>query len=138
MKKYLRNNMNMFDKIDWIKQLASDAIGVSDEVVLRRMLSRLCRKGRGLVRKYGVLHFSQQELILEQLLKSNEVSPLSAYRWFLLIRAPEEISELGQKSKISQNEIERRMQGVRQKSDPEREKLGREILLDIVRIVEAM
>ena len=36
MKKYLRNNMNLFDKVEWVKKLASEAIGVSDEAVLKK------------------------------------------------------------------------------------------------------
>ncbi|MEM4264105.1 MAG: hypothetical protein QW666_04415 [Candidatus Woesearchaeota archaeon] len=138
MKKYLRQNTNTFDKVEWVKQLASEAIGVSDEAIIRRMLGHLRRKGTCKFNKYGVLQFSQKELVLDQLLKSNEVSPRSAYRWFLLLKAPEEVRELGQDNKISQNEMWRRAQGVLQNSSPEQEKLGKEILQDIIKIVEMM
>ena len=138
MKKYLRNNMNLFDKVEWVKQLASEAIGVSDVIVLKRMLRHLWSKGSVRTSKYGVLRFSQQEILLDQLLKSNEVSPRSAYRWFSLVKAPEEICELGRDGKISQNEIQRRASGLLRKSDPEHEKLGKEILQNIIRIVEMM
>ena len=138
MKKYLRNNMNLFDKVEWVKQLASEALGVSDEAILKKMLRHLWCKGSIRAAKYGVLRFSQQEIILDQLLKSNEVSPRSAYRWFSLIKAPEEVCELGREGKISQNEIQRRASGLLRKSDPEHEKLGKEILQDIIRIVEMM
>ena len=138
MKKYLRNNMNLFDKVEWVKQLASEAIGISDETVLKRMLRHLWSKGNVRTNKYSVLRFSQQEIILDQLLKSNEVSPRSAYRWFSLVKAPEEVCELGREGKISQNEIQRRASGLLRKSDPEHEKLGKEILQNIIRIVEMM
>lgn len=138
MKKYLRNNMNLFDKVEWVKQLASEAIGVSDVIILKRMLRHLWHKGSVGKNKYGVSKFSQQEIILDQLLKSNEVSPRSAYRWFSLIHAPEEVCELGREGKISQNEIQRIASRVLQKSDPEHEKLGKEILQEIIRIIEAM
>ena len=138
MKKYLRNNMNLFDKVEWVKKLASEAIGVSDEAVLKKMLRHLWHKGSVGTKKYGVLRFSQQEIILDQLLKSNEVSPRSAYRWFSLIKVPEEVCELGREGKISQNEIQRRASGLLRKSDPEHEKLGKEILQDIIKIVEMM
>lgn len=138
MKKYLRHNMGTFDKIEWLKQLASEAIGVSDEAVLRRMLGRLRRKGTAEFRKYGILKLSQQELILDQLLRSNEVSPKSAYTWFLLLRAPQEVIENGQKDHISQNEMLRQSAGIRKKSEPEQEALGKEILADIIRLIEVM
>ena len=137
MKKYLRNNMNLFDKIEWVKQLSTDAIGISDEAVLRRMLGRLYRKGSGQVKKFGVLQLSQQELILDQLLKSQEVSPRSAYRWFLLAKAPKEVCELGREDKITQNEIQRRLRGVLQKS-PEQDKFSKEIIQDIIKVVEVV
>jgi len=137
MKKYLRNNMNLFSKIEWVKQLSTDAIGISDEVVIKRMLGRLYRKGTSQIKKYGILQLSQPELILDQLLKSNEVSPRSAYRWFLLAKAPKEVCELGREDKISQNEIQRRLQGVLQKS-PEQDKLSKEIIQDIIKVVEVV
>lgn len=138
MKKYLRNNMNLFDKVEWVKRLSAEALGISEEAHLRRMLRHLARKGTSQAKKFGVLGFSQQELILDQLLKSNEVSPRTAYNWFIYIKAPEEVCELGREGKISQNEIKRRAGGVLRKSDPEHEKLGKEILQDIIRLVEAM
>ena len=138
MRKYLRSNMNLFDKVEWLKTLSREAIGVSDEAVLRRMLRRLYHKGSGNLKQYGVLQFSQQELILDQLMKSNEVSPRTAYNWFLYIRVPEEVCDLGRSGKISQNEIKRCSETVLRKSDPEQDKLGKEILQDIVRVVEVM
>lgn len=138
MKKYLRQNMNVFEKIEWLKQLSAEAIGVSDEAVLRRMLSKLRRKGTAEFRKFGILRLSQQELILDQLLKANEVSPKSAYSWFLLLRAPPEVIESGRKDRLSQNEMLRRSSGVRQKSTPEQEALGKEILQDIIRLIEVI
>src|SRR3989344_9571132 len=87
MKKYLRNNMNLFDKVEWVKHLATDAIGISEEAVLRKMLRHLARKGTSQVNKFSITRFSQQELILDQVLKSNEVSPRTAYNWFIYMRA---------------------------------------------------
>jgi hypothetical protein len=138
MKKYLRNNMTLFDKVEWLKRLSSEAIGVSDEALLRGMLRRLSRKGSGSINKYGVLRFSQQELVLDQLLKSSEVSPRSAYRWFSLLKAPIEAHELGRCGKLSQNQIEKQYSKVLRKSDPEQDKLGKEILQDIIKVVEGM
>ena len=138
MKKYLRNNMNLFDKVEWIKLLSSEAIGVNDNVILKKMLRRLCDKSKISTLKYGVLRFSQQELILDQLLKDNEVSPRSAYRWFSLLYVPKNVRQLGEECKISQNEIIRLSRKERLKSDLEHEKLGKEILQDIIRIVEMM
>ncbi|MDP3699236.1 MAG: hypothetical protein Q8R47_06665 [Nanoarchaeota archaeon] len=138
MKKYLRNNMNLFDKVEWVKQLSSEAIGVTDNIILKKMLRRLCDKSKVSAMKYGVLRFSQQELILDQLLKDNEVSPRSAYRWFSLLQVPENVRQLGEECKISQNEIMHLSSNERLKSDPEHEKLGKEILQDIIRIVEMM
>ena len=138
MKKYLRNNMNLFDKVEWVKHLATDAIGISEETVLRKMLRHLARKGTSQVNKFSIARFSQQELILDQVLKSNEVSPRTAYNWFIYMRAPEEACELGRQGKISQNELRRRASGVLRKCDPEHEKLGKEILQEIIKIVEAM
>lgn len=137
MKKYLRHNTNVFDKVELVKRLCSEAIGISDEAVIRKILGHLRYKGAGKFKKYGVLRFSQRELVLDQLLKSNEISPRTAYGWFNLMQAPKEVCELGQNDKISQNEMKRRMQGVLQKS-PEQEKLGKEILQDILKIVEMM
>ncbi len=136
MKRYLRHNMNVFEKIEWLKQLATDAIGVSDIATLRRMISRLRRKGTAEFKKYGILKFTQQELILDQLLKANEVSPKTAYRWFFLLRAPKEVIESGQQDRISQNEMLRRYRSVRQKSDPEQDKLGQKIIQDIIKLIE--
>lgn len=138
MKKYLRNNMNLFDKVEWVKKLSSEAIGVSDEVILKKMLRRLCDKGRVSTKKYGVARFSQQELLLGQLLKDQEVSPRSAYRWFRLLKVSENVRQLGENCQISQNEIARLSRNERLKSDPEHEKLGKEILRDIIKLVEAM
>jgi len=138
MKKYLRSNMNLFDKVEWLKTLSREAIGVSDEDVLRRILRRLYCKGSGDIKRYGVLQFSQQELILDQLLKSNEVSPRSAYRWFSLLKAPKDVCELGRSGKITQNEMEQRSSALLRKSDPEHEKLGKEIIQDITKVVEVM
>lgn len=138
MKKYLRNNMNLFDKVEWVKQLSSEAIGITDNVILKKMLRRLCDKSKISTKKYGVARFSQQELILDQLLKDNEVSPRSAYRWFSLLQVPENVRQLGQECKISQNEIVRLSRNERLRSDPEHEKQGKEILQDILRLVEAM
>gem|GEM_PF-3131493 len=138
MKKYLRHNMTMFDKVEWVKQLCSEAVGISDEAVIKKMLGRISRKGMCKLNKFGMLKFSQKELVLDQLLKSNEVSPRSAYRWFLLLKVPKEVRELGQENRISQNEIVRRSFNVRQKSDPAKEKLDKEILQDIVKLVEVM
>ncbi len=139
MKKYLRQNMNVFEKIEWLKQISSEAIGVSETTVLRRMLSRIRRKGSAEFRKYNILKLTQQELILDQLLKAHEVSPKTAYTWFLLLKAPKEVIESGQKDKLSQNEMLRRCVGVRQKSaDPEHEKLGQEIIHDIIKLIEVI
>ena len=138
MHKYLRNNKNLFDKVEWVKELSSQAIGVTDTDVLRQMLRHISRKGSGKILKYGSLKFSQQELILDQLLKSQQVSPRTAYNWFLYIRAPEEACELAREGKISQNEIKRRMEAGLRKSDPEHEKLGKEILQDIIKLVGRM
>lgn len=138
MQKYLRNNMGLFDKVAWVKDISYQAIGVNDQAVLRQMLRHISRKGSGKMVKYGVLKFSQQELILDQLLKSHQVSPRTAYNWFLYIRAPEEVCELGREGKISQNEIKKRMATGLRKSDPEHEKLGKEILLDIIKLVGRM
>lgn len=80
MKKYLRDNRNVFQKVDWLRDLASQAIGVSEDAVLRRMLGRLRRKGTAEYKKYGVLKFSREELILDQILKAQEVSPKTAYQ----------------------------------------------------------
>ena len=138
MKRYLRHNMNVFEKIEWLKQLAADAIGVTDFLVLRRMISRLRRKGTAEFRKYGVLKFTQQELVLDQILKANEVSPKTAYRWFFLLKAPKEVIESGQQDRISQNEMLRRYSSVRRKSDPEQDKLGQEIIQDILKLIEVI
>lgn len=137
MKKYLRNNMTLFDKVEMVKQLASETIGISSEDVLRKMLRRLCKKGSCQSSKYGILKFSQQELVLDQILKSSEISPRTAYNWFLCIKAPEEVCELGREGKISQNEIKRRRADILQKS-PEQDKLSQEILEDIRKLVEVM
>jgi len=139
MKKYLRQNMNVFEKIDWLKQLSAEAIGVSDTTILRRMLGRLRRKGSAEFRKYNILKLTQQELILDQLLKAHEVSPKTAYTWFLLLKAPPEVIESGRKDLISQNAMVRQCVGVRGKSlDPEHEKLGQEIIQDIIRLIEVI
>ena len=139
MKRYLRHNMNTFEKLEWLKQLAADAIGVSDMVVLRRMISRLRRKGTAEFRKYGVLKLTQQELVLDQILRANEVSPKTAYTWFLLLKAPKEVVESGQQDRLSQNEMLRRCRSVRQKSaSPEHEKLGQEIIQDIIKLIEVI
>ena len=138
MKKYLRQNMNVFEKVEWLRKLSTEAIGVSDTRLLRRMIGRIRRKGTAEFRKYGILKMSQQEIILDQLLKSNEVSPKTAYNWFLLLKAPTEVIESGRKDKLSQNEIARRCVGVLQKSDPEHEKLGQEILQDIIKLIEVI
>ena len=139
MKKYFRNNMNMFDKIEWLKKLSQDAIGISDEATLRRMLKRLSVKGSTkYIKKYGISQFTQQELILDQLMKSNEVSPRTAYNWFLYIRASKEVCDLGRKGAISQNDIKRHLYSGLQKPDQEHEKLGKEIIRDILKIVEGM
>ncbi|MBW2972797.1 hypothetical protein KY346_00210 [Candidatus Woesearchaeota archaeon] len=138
MKKYLRNNTNLFDKVEWVKQMCSEAIGVSDEVIIRKMLSKLRTKGTAKFSRYGVLRLSQRELVLDQLLKSNEISPRTAYSWFILIRAPKDVCELGRNDKISQNEMKRRMKGFLQKRHPEQEKLRKEIMKDILKVVEAM
>jgi len=130
--------MNVFEKIEWLKQLAADAIGVTDFLVLRRMISRLRRKGTAEFRKYGVLKFTQQELVLDQILKANEVSPKTAYRWFFLLKAPKEVIESGQQDRISQNEMLRRYSSVRRKSDPEQDKLGQEIIQDILKLIEVI
>lgn len=53
MKKYLQDNMNAFEKVNWLKQLCSEAIGVSDAAVIQRMLSRLRRKGSAELKKSG-------------------------------------------------------------------------------------
>lgn len=138
MKKYLRYNMNTFEKVEWLKRLSAEAIGVSDEVILRRMLSRIKRKGSAEFRKYNILKLTQQEIILDQLLKANEVSPKSAYTWFLLLRAPKEVIESGQKDQLSQRKMLSFCKSVRQKSDPAKEKLGQEILQDIIRLIEVI
>ena len=138
MKNYLRHNMNVFDKIEWLKRLSKEAIGVSDEATLRRMLSRLRRKGTAEFSKYGFLKLTQQELILDQLLKSNEVSPKAAYKWFLFLRAPKEVIESGLKDRISQNEMLRRSKGLLKKFDPQHEALGKEIIQDIIKRMEAI
>lgn len=138
MKKYMRNNMTVFDKVDFVKKLSSEAIAVTNEEVLRKMLRRLCKKGSCQASKYGILKFSQQELILDQILKSNEISPRTAYNWLLYAKAPEEVCELGRKGKISQNEIKRRMSESLRSPNPEQEKLGQQILEEIRKLVEAM
>ena len=137
MKKYMRNNMNVFDKVEWVKQLTSEALGIENETAIRRMLSHLRRKGSASMKKYGVLKFTQQELILDQLLKANEVSPRAAYNWFILVRCSENVRDLGMQDLITQNEIGNRMKGLLRKS-PEQEKLGKEILNDIAKIVGVM
>ncbi len=138
MKKYLRNNMNLFDKVEWVKQLCADAIGVSEDEVIRKMLGRLRKRGVVQKRKYGLGRFTQQELILDQLLKSNEVSPRTAYRWFCMLKAPKEILEIGKENELSQNEILRRSQGVLQKVTPEQQELGEEIRQEILKLVRLM
>ena len=138
MKKYLRHNRSVFEKIEWLKQLSAEAIGVSDVATLRRMLSHLRRKGSAEFLKFGILKLSQQELILDQLLKANEVSPKTAYTWFLLLRAPPEVIESAQKDEISFNEMRRKCVGVRKKSTPEEEALGKEIIQDIIRLIEVI
>ena len=138
MKKNLRHNMNVFQKVEWLKQLASEAIGVSEEAVLKRMLGRLKRKGNAEFKKYGILRFSQQELILDQILKANEISPRTAYIWFLAIRNPEEVLEKGRRDELSQNQMVKLSRFVRPKSDPKHEALGKEIIQDIIRLIEVI
>jgi len=137
MKKYLRHNMSVFQKVEWLKRLSSEAIGVSDNEVLTHMLSRLRRKGTAEFRKYGVLRLSQNELILDQLLKGNKVSPKTAYIWFLLMRAPKMDLESGDEEGLSQNELLRRCAG-RLRMSPEKEKLGKEIIRDIIKLMEVI
>lgn len=71
--------MNLFDKVEFVKKLASESVGTSEERILRPMLRRIGRKGVTKAKKYGVSRYSQQELILDQILKANEISPRTAY-----------------------------------------------------------
>jgi len=139
MKKHLRDNRNVFQKIEWLRELASQTIGVSNDAALRRMLGRLRRKGKAEFKKYGVLTFTREELVLDQVLKAQEVSPKTAYGWLLLLRrAPQEVLESGHRDEISLNEMFRQCKGVRQKRTPEEEKLAQEILQDIMRLIEVI
>ena len=138
MEKNLRNNMNLFDKVEWVKKLASEAIGVSDEETLRRLLRRLYSKGMGQYKRYGVLKYTKEELVLDQLLKDYQVSPRTAYRWFMFLKAPQDVRQLAKENMISQNELERRSQGLLLKSTPEQEKLGKEIIQRICALIEVM
>ena len=91
----------LFDKIDFIRKIVFEAMKVEDDAVITRMLSRLSKKGTGYYRHFGVLNLSNNEIILGELLKSHNISPITAYKWFLLLRSKKDVLEKLQNNEIS-------------------------------------
>ena len=138
MKKYIRCNMSLQQKIDFLRKLIYDATGIDDLVLIKKMVNRLSRYGLPEVSKYSFSRLSEQEKIVRQILEVNEISPKSAYKWLLLLGQPQSLIDLVNSGNISMNEMTRRCTKIKREIDPEHEKLGKEIIDDITKLVEAI
>ena len=136
MKKYLRENMSLQQKIDFIKQLINDSIGINDLFLIKKMIGRLSRYNTPRVNKYNISRLNQNEDVVRQILDEQEISPKSAYRWFLLLEQPKDVIDLVHSGQISINEAIRRSQKIKREIDPEHTKLGKEIIEEIRKLVE--
>ncbi len=138
MQKYFRNNRSLLSKVDFIRHLCNEAIGDTSNEYITKMLGRLRLRGTEYVKKYGEIHYTNHELILDQLLRSNEISPRSAYRWFILLRAPKKLIERVEQGELSIIRLEKECQTLRRKDAPQYKELEEKILKQIMGAVRSL
>lgn len=138
MKQPIRRKENFLDKKYFVKSLIFKAVGIENDVRIRKMLRHLCSYDGMAFNKYGERKLTNEEMIVAQILKQNQLSPRTVYRWFCLVKAPKETLELVKNNQISMNELVKLSRNLRKRKDPELEKLGKEIIQDIIKVVEAM
>lgn len=126
----------VFEKLDFVRSLARQVLQVeNNDWFLCKALSRLAHVNHPYQRKYGPRKLTTDELLLAEALRQNGITPGSAYRWFLVARAPEDIRDLVKSGQLTQNEALK--SSVKQR-EVLNQGMGLEILQDIRRIMEVM
>jgi len=138
MKTKLRSRENFLAKKDSVKKQIFEAIRLDNDVRVRKMLRHLSRYDEMCFNKYGERRLTDDEIILAHILKVNELSPRTVYRWFALCKAPQETLELVMQNKISANKVIAICRGIREKEDPDIQKLGKSIIAEVIRVAEGM
>lgn len=137
--KKVQNKENFLEKKDLLKKQIFRAIGVDSDIRIQNMLSRICSDGRIEYSKYGGKKLSNDEETVAEILRVCEISPRTAYRWFRLCNSPKETLELVQCNKLSMNKLAKMYRGVRKKyCDPNTEFLGKQIMKDVVKVIEVI
>lgn len=127
--------MSLFEKVDFVRRLVVEVLGVDNDEVILRMLSRLAHKS-GVLRRYGGFYYTREEQVLGQLLADHGMSSKTVYTWFLLSRSPKNLLEMYRSGEISQNQLLRMKE---RRAAPRHDKaLEAEILNDVKRLIEAL
>jgi len=77
MEKY-QYGKNFLEKKEFLKILISDVMGLDNDFKIRKMLRGLCSYTGLDQMKYGRIKLTNEELILAQILKYNQISPTTA------------------------------------------------------------
>jgi len=124
----------LFEKIEFIRKIVFEATKIQDDALITRMLARLCKKGRGYYRQFSVLKLTNNEMIFGELLKTHNISPQTAYKWFLLLRSKPDIIE-----KLKNNEISAEKAFLTNRERRQYPKqLGKEIKEEIIELIRRM
>jgi len=127
--------MSLQQKVDFLRKLIFDATGINDLVLIRRMIGRLSKYGLPKVNKFGMPMKDETTIIVGTILDQQKVSPKTAYRWLLVLKQPQEILNQINSGEISMNKAILMKREEKRTIDPEHEKLGKEILSDMIKLV---
>jgi len=124
----------LFEKIEFIRKVVFEATKIQDDQVITKMLARISRKGRGYYRQFSVLNLTNNEIVMEQLLKTHKLSPHTVYKWFLLLRSkPDVLSKLREGEMTAKDAF---LTNRERKQYPKQ--LGREIKEEIIELIRRM
>ncbi len=134
MEKDELKKLPLFEKIDFIRKIVFEATKIQDDVVITRMLARVSRRGKGYYRQFSVLKLTNNEIMLEELLKTHKISPRTAYKWFLLLRSKPDVLEKLREGEITA--VDAYMTNRERRQYPKQ--LGREIKEEIIELIRRM
>lgn len=134
MEKEELKKLPLFDKIDFIRKIVFEATKIQDDVVITRMLARTSRRGKGYYRQFSVLKLTNNEIILEEVLKTHKISPRTAYKWFLLLRSKSDVIEKLRDGEITASDAY--LTNRERRQYPKR--LGKEIKEEIIELIGRM